>query len=137
MHPTDRSPCGHGHTVPRRALSSPDLHHKRVGLRAVGPNQDGRVGKTVLGASTISGDDLPSEPRLGMAPWGEGRRLEGTSPTMQCGGLMGCDEPRMPELMPQLSPGGHRSPRKGACFMELASYLAGERWSDPPGCTHP
>ncbi|HEX6416879.1 MAG TPA: hypothetical protein VFZ77_00225 [Acidimicrobiales bacterium] len=43
----------------------------------------------------------------------------------------------MPELVPQLSRGKHRSPRKGACFMELASYLAGERWSDHPACTHP
>lgn len=43
----------------------------------------------------------------------------------------------VPELVPQLSRGKHRSPRKGACFMELASYLAGERWSDQPACTHP
>lgn len=42
-----------------------------------------------------------------------------------------------PELVPVLSRGKHRSPRKGACFMELASYLAGERWSDRPACTHP
>jgi len=41
-----------------------------------------------------------------------------------------------PEVMPILSPGRHRSPRRGACFMELASYLAGERWSDHPACTH-
>ncbi|HEX6236747.1 MAG TPA: hypothetical protein VFZ68_06115 [Acidimicrobiales bacterium] len=43
----------------------------------------------------------------------------------------------LPDLVPQLSRGKHRSPRKGACFMELASYLAGERWSDHPACTHP
>ena len=36
-----------------------------------------------------------------------------------------------------LSRGKHRNPGKGACFMELASYLAGERWSDHPACTHP
>jgi hypothetical protein len=42
-----------------------------------------------------------------------------------------------PELVPVLSRGKHRSPRRGACFMELASYLAGERWSDHPACTHP
>jgi hypothetical protein len=42
-----------------------------------------------------------------------------------------------PELIPILSRGKHRSPRKGACFMELASYLAGEPWSDHPACTHP
>jgi hypothetical protein len=43
----------------------------------------------------------------------------------------------VPDLVPQLSRGKHRSPRKGACFMELASFLAGERWSDHPACTHP
>jgi hypothetical protein len=42
-----------------------------------------------------------------------------------------------PDLVPVLSRGKHRNPRKGACFMELASYLAGERWSDHPRCTHP
>lgn len=46
-------------------------------------------------------------------------------------------ELQTPELVPVLSRGKHRSPRKGACFMELASYLAGERWSDHPECTHP
>jgi hypothetical protein len=44
---------------------------------------------------------------------------------------------RTPALVPVLSRGKHRNPRKGACFMEMASYLAGERWSDHPGCTHP
>jgi len=39
--------------------------------------------------------------------------------------------------VPVLSKGRHRSPRRGACFMELASFLAGERWSDHPRCTHP
>ncbi|GLW20159.1 hypothetical protein Mame01_02020 [Microbispora amethystogenes] len=43
----------------------------------------------------------------------------------------------MPEAMPMLSRGKHRNPSKGACFMEFASYLAGERWSDHPSCTHP
>ena len=41
-----------------------------------------------------------------------------------------------PDLMPVLSRGKHRNPKKGACFMELASYLAGESWSDHPACTH-
>ena len=41
-----------------------------------------------------------------------------------------------PDVMPILSPGRHRSPRRGACFMEFASYLAGEPWSDHPACTH-
>jgi hypothetical protein len=43
----------------------------------------------------------------------------------------------IPELIPTLSAGRHRSARKGACFMEFASYLAGERWSDHPTCTDP
>ncbi len=41
------------------------------------------------------------------------------------------------EFLPILSAGKHRSARRGACFMEYASYLAGERWSDRPSCTHP
>lgn len=44
---------------------------------------------------------------------------------------------QVPDLLPVLSRGKHRHPRKGACFMELASFLAGERWSDHPACTHP
>jgi hypothetical protein len=43
----------------------------------------------------------------------------------------------VPDGMPVLSRGRHRTPRRGACFMELASVLAGERWSDHPSCTHP
>ena len=42
-----------------------------------------------------------------------------------------------PDLLPVLSRGKHRSPRRGACFMEYASYLAGETWSDHPPCTDP
>jgi hypothetical protein len=42
-----------------------------------------------------------------------------------------------PDFMPILSWGSHRSPADGACFMEMASFLAGERWSDRPNCTHP
>ena len=44
---------------------------------------------------------------------------------------------RTPLVMPILSAGRHRNPKRGACFMEFASYLAGERWSDHPACTHP
>ena len=36
-----------------------------------------------------------------------------------------------------LSRGKHRRLRQGACVMEYASYLAGEKWSDHPACTHP
>jgi hypothetical protein len=42
-----------------------------------------------------------------------------------------------PNGMPQLSRGKHRSAKTGACFMEFASYLAGEPWSDSPQCTDP
>jgi len=43
----------------------------------------------------------------------------------------------VPDGVPVLSRGRHRSPKRGACFMEFASFLAGERWSDHPSCTHP
>lgn len=45
--------------------------------------------------------------------------------------------PTVPSGIPLLSAGRHRNARRGACFMEFASYLAGERWSDHPQCTHP
>jgi hypothetical protein len=44
---------------------------------------------------------------------------------------------RVPDGVPVLARGKHRTPRRGACFMEYASFLAGERWSDHPSCTHP
>ncbi len=45
---------------------------------------------------------------------------------------------RIPEFMPVLSRGRHRRQSAGGgCFMEFASYLAGQRWSDHPSCTHP
>lgn len=43
----------------------------------------------------------------------------------------------LPDIMPVLSRGKHRTPKSGGCFMEFASYLAGESWSDHPTCTHP
>jgi hypothetical protein len=43
----------------------------------------------------------------------------------------------IPNGLPTLSGGAH-SPNSGkACFMEYASLLAGEAWSDSPSCTHP
>ena len=45
--------------------------------------------------------------------------------------------PVQPDILPVLSVGKHRNPRRGACFMEFASFLAGEAWSDHPACTHP
>ena len=50
---------------------------------------------------------------------------------------MSFDDLRPPAVLPLLSPGKHRNPRKGACFMEMASLLAGQPWSDHPSCTHP
>jgi hypothetical protein len=50
---------------------------------------------------------------------------------------MSPSEVSVPEQLPVLTRGKHRSPRKGACLMELVAYLAGERWSDSPACTHP
>lgn len=44
---------------------------------------------------------------------------------------------RTPDGIPILSRGKHRNPRRGACFMEMASFLAGEPWSDHPACTDP
>jgi hypothetical protein len=46
-------------------------------------------------------------------------------------------EGQPPQLLPMLARGKHRNPRMGACFMEFASLLAGERWTDHPACTHP
>lgn len=43
----------------------------------------------------------------------------------------------IPDGLPVLSRGKHRKPSKGACFMEMASVLANEPWSDRPQCTHP
>jgi hypothetical protein len=50
---------------------------------------------------------------------------------------MATNAAQVTEFLPVLSRGKHRTPRKGACFMEFASFLAGERWSDHPSCTHP
>lgn len=40
-------------------------------------------------------------------------------------------------VMPVLAPGRHASPSEGGCFMEIASLLAGEPWSDYPRSTDP
>lgn len=39
--------------------------------------------------------------------------------------------------VPLLCSGAHDRLEHGACFMEYASVLAGERFSDHPSCTHP
>ncbi|GLY65202.1 hypothetical protein [Amycolatopsis taiwanensis] len=51
---------------------------------------------------------------------------------------MSNDKPiAFPEGIPMLSRGHHVLPELGGCFMEIASVLAGEPWSDHPNCTHP
>src|ERR671937_484831 len=68
---------------------------------------------------------------------GKARRLVIPGRPKLWGSAVSGYEAHPPELIPILSRGRHRNPRKGACFMELASFLAGERWSDHPTCTHP
>src|SRR5690606_30463350 len=58
-------------------------------------------------------------------------------PRATTGGPWNMARNAIPALMPRLAAGAHRSPRRGACFMEFASFLAGERWSDHPDCTDP
>lgn len=41
----------------------------------------------------------------------------------------------VPRGLPVLTAGRHRRPEHGACVMEYVSVLAGESWSDAPGCT--
>src|SRR6266508_3288694 len=88
-----------------------------------------------------------------MACKGSGLRLGGARWALACasapaqtrshqaGSSLGCrmlsNDSQLPALLPTLSRGKHRTPRAGACFMEFASLLAGERWSDHPACTHP
>lgn len=43
----------------------------------------------------------------------------------------------LPDGMPVLEAGAHRDARSGSCLMEYVSVLAGERFTDRPGCTHP
>ncbi|MEX5717743.1 hypothetical protein [Geodermatophilus maliterrae] len=40
----------------------------------------------------------------------------------------------MPEGLPVLGRGRHRSPARGACFLEYTALLAGEPFSDAPAC---
>lgn len=41
---------------------------------------------------------------------------------------------RSPASMPLLSRGRHRSPARGACFLEYTALLAGEPFTDTPAC---
>lgn len=40
----------------------------------------------------------------------------------------------VPDALPLLSWGKHANPSRGACFMEFTSLLAGEPFTDDPGC---
>jgi hypothetical protein len=71
-----------------------------------------------------------------LAPELYARRLVVSSLAVPGDFAMSKTQPHLPDMLPLLSRGKHRNPRKGACFMEMASYLAGERWSDHPPCTH-
>ena len=42
----------------------------------------------------------------------------------------------IPDYIPVLSHGGHSDPKKGACVMEMVSFIAGEKWTDHPDCVH-
>jgi hypothetical protein len=50
---------------------------------------------------------------------------------------MSTDRVHRSDFLPLLARGKRRRPGKGVYFMEFASYLAGERWSEHPACTHP
>ncbi len=41
----------------------------------------------------------------------------------------------VPDGLPVLTVGRHCSPQGGSCVMEYVSVLAGQPWSDAPGCT--
>lgn len=41
---------------------------------------------------------------------------------------------RIPDSLPVLGRGRHRSPARGACFLEYTALLAGEVFSDAPRC---
>lgn len=51
---------------------------------------------------------------------------------MEAATIFGARRPGVGTL--RLAPGGHDSPRDGVCVVELASLLAGERFSDRPAC---
>src|SRR5262249_23591033 len=137
--------------------SAPDPLHRPIGP-APGPNV--RLQRPSLPAPTSGGPSLQWS-QLPVVPassgpsrqWpyrARGNRAAGrdgsavgsadwvvSGPDAEQGVRIVTDNVEVPGFVPVLSRGKHRSPRKGACFMEFASYLAGERWSDHPPCTHP
>lgn len=79
----------------------------------------------------------PGPGKRGWRASGIRSRLGARSPLTPWGCLMSGRDVDVPDMLPVLSRGRHRSPRRGACFMELASHLAGRAWSDHPEFTHP
>lgn len=81
-------------------------------------------------------DPDASRPRLVDA--GDRVWVQNCGQARPCGVVrLSVERDRSMEFLPLLSRGKHRRPRSGACLMEYTSYLAGERWSDHPACTHP
>ena len=100
--------------------------------------------RSLLASRVVPTGEEPRAARRSMTPghgrvacWPRRSQNGWPEPRSSGGEVMFRHDADVPDLVPQLSRGKHRSPRKGACFMELASYLAGERWSDRPACTHP
>lgn len=58
-------------------------------------------------------------------------------PTQHLGEARRAMNQSVPLMVPVLSRGKHRRPKDGACFMEMASFLGGQRWTDRPPGTHP
>src|SRR4051812_640023 len=79
--------------------------------------------------------DVSTSPRLRIGR--DGAQCRGMGSPAQTGAPSPPMPFRVPDMVPVLARGKHRRPRNGACFMELASFVAGERWSDHPSCTHP
>ncbi len=112
----------------------------------------GVMGVVIAGGEVRPGDairvDLPPSPHRGLVPGvtddavtvacarNEAQTGSGTEASRVVGCSMSDQKTATADLVPVLSRGKHRNPRRGACFMEYASYLAGERWSDHPACTH-
>ena len=106
------------------------------------PDIIGGRGRT--SARAVSGWAKPGSPRRtagcrpgASAPWATGAHwsVESTCPRKRS---VVRTASTTPDFVPVLSRGRHRrNGARGGCFMEFASFLAGERWSDHPKCTHP
>jgi hypothetical protein len=77
------------------------------------------------------------QPSVRCAAFGTGADLPGTRPEAAVGPACRTTTFSRQTCSPSSLQASTAAPRTGACFMELASLLAGERWSDHPACTHP